>query len=142
MDCTSRLHLATRIHYALLRQLGSGIDVALMLQREMYALDVVNVCLASDDDELARLAEQFVRASALDRSVPSNLLLPPEAREPQAGYQVSGHDASAPRTAPLRPSSPVRPAPVTPFKVRTPLAAVGAWAGHARTAPAAPRARH
>lgn len=141
MDCTRRLHLATRIHDALQRQLGSGIDVALMLQREMYALDVVNVCLASDDDELVRLAEQFACASALDRVGPYNLL-PPQAREPRAPYQVSGQDEPASRTAPVRPSTPVRPTPVTPFKVRTPLAAVSAWAGRGRTVPAAPRARH
>ena len=93
------------------------------------------------DDELVRLAEQFVCASALDRVGPYNLL-PPQAREPRAPYQVSGQDEPASRTAPVRPSTPVRPTPVTPFKVRTPLAAVSAWAGRGRTVPAAPRARH
>ena len=64
MDSTHRLHLATKIHFALLKQLGSGIDVGLMLKRELYALDVLNVCRASDNDELEQLAEQFVQATS------------------------------------------------------------------------------
>ncbi len=63
MDSTYRLHLATRIHFILLRELGSGIDVNLMLKRDLYALDVINVCRASDSDELSRLADQFIAAS-------------------------------------------------------------------------------
>jgi hypothetical protein len=85
MDSTHRLHLATRIHFALLRELGSGIDVGLMLSRDLYALDVINVCRASDNEELEHLAEQFVQAS---RVQPSD-------------------SAAATR--------PVRPRPVTPF---------------------------
>ena len=63
MDTNERLHLATRIHFILLRDLGSGIDVNLMLKRELYALDVINVCRAIDNDELSRLAELFIKAS-------------------------------------------------------------------------------
>ena len=40
MDPTSRLRIATRIHYALLRHLGTGIDVGYMLKREDYAREV------------------------------------------------------------------------------------------------------
>lgn len=69
---THRLQIATRIHFALLRELGSGIDVGLMLSRELYALDVLNVCRASENEELERLAEQFVHAS-LPRPVASPL---------------------------------------------------------------------
>jgi hypothetical protein len=87
MDSNHRLHLATRIHFALLRELGSGIDVGLMLSRDLYALDVINVCRASDNEELEHLAEQFVRASRV---------------QPADG-------AAATRPA------PVRPRPVTPF---------------------------
>ena len=62
MDSNDRLHLATRIHFILLRELGSGIDVNLMLKRDLYALDVINVCRASDNEELIRLADLFVKA--------------------------------------------------------------------------------
>ncbi|MFN3298028.1 hypothetical protein [Caldimonas sp.] len=72
---THRLQIATRIHFALLRELGSGIDVGLMLSRELYALDVLNVCRASENEELERLAEQFVHAS-----LPRPLAVPPSTR--------------------------------------------------------------
>ncbi|MFN3415075.1 MAG: hypothetical protein ACK4ZD_02015 [Caldimonas sp.] len=76
---THRLQIATRIHFALLRELGSGIDVGLMLSRELYALDVLNVCRASENEELERLAEQFVQASA-----PRPLVPPPPTRSTPA----------------------------------------------------------
>jgi hypothetical protein len=63
MDPTSRLRIATRIHYALLRQLGTGIDVGYMLKREDYAREVLYVCEGSGDPELASLARKFERAS-------------------------------------------------------------------------------
>ena len=52
MDANHRLHLATKLHFGLLRHLGEGIDIGAMLKREDYALDVINVCLACDDAEL------------------------------------------------------------------------------------------
>ncbi len=64
MDANHRLHLATKIHFGLLRHLGEGIDIGAMLKREDYALDVINVCLACDDAELRGLAESFRGASA------------------------------------------------------------------------------
>ncbi|GIX23035.1 MULTISPECIES: hypothetical protein [Caldimonas] len=64
MDAQSRrLQIATRIHFTLLRELGSGIDVGLMLSRERYALDVLHVCRASENEELERLAEEFAQIS-------------------------------------------------------------------------------
>jgi hypothetical protein len=63
MDPTSRLRIATRIHYALLRNLGTGIDVGYMLKREDYAREVLYVCEGSGDAELASLARKFERAS-------------------------------------------------------------------------------
>jgi hypothetical protein len=63
MDPTSRLRIATRIHYALLRHLGTGIDVGYMLKREDYAREVLYVCEGSGDPELAALARKFERAS-------------------------------------------------------------------------------
>jgi hypothetical protein len=63
MDPTSRLRIATRIHYALMRQLGSGIDVGHMLKREDYAREVLYVCEGSGDPELMSLARKFALAS-------------------------------------------------------------------------------
>lgn len=63
MDSNTRLRIATRIHYALLRHMGSGIDVGYMLKREDYAREVVYVCEGSGDAELMSLARRFERAS-------------------------------------------------------------------------------
>jgi hypothetical protein len=63
MDPTSRLRIATRIHYALLRHLGTGIDVGYMLKRDDYAREVLYVCEGSGDPELAALARKFEQAS-------------------------------------------------------------------------------
>ena len=63
MDPTSRLRIATRIHYALLRHLGTGIDVGYMLKREDYAREVLYVCEGSGDPELASLGRKFERAT-------------------------------------------------------------------------------
>lgn len=112
MDSKHRLQLATLIHEALLRRFGSGIDVALMLQRERYALDVVNICLASDDDELADLAKAYVRAAALD--VGSAAILEPSAAcEPQGRHEAE-----------QAPARPVPLAPLAPFRVRRPVLAM------------------
>jgi hypothetical protein len=64
MDETTnaQLLLATRIHHALLRHLGSGIDVGAMLTREGYAREVLYVCEGCGDAELKALGEQFKRA--------------------------------------------------------------------------------
>ena len=63
MDETTntQLLLATRIHHALLRHLGSGIDVGAMLAREGYAREVLYVCEGCGDAELKALGEQFMR---------------------------------------------------------------------------------
>ena len=54
-----RLQLATRIHYALLRELGLGIDVGRLLKQPLYARDVLLVCDACEGNDLPRLARGF-----------------------------------------------------------------------------------
>jgi hypothetical protein len=54
-----RLQLATRIHYALLRELGGGIDVGRLLKQPLYARDVLLVCDACSGNDLPRLAKAF-----------------------------------------------------------------------------------
>jgi len=63
MNPNNRLRIATRIHYGLLRHMGSGIDVGYMLKREDYAREVLYVCEGSGDAELMSLARQFERAT-------------------------------------------------------------------------------
>jgi hypothetical protein len=63
MDPTSRLRIATRIHFALLRHMGAGIDVGYMLKRADYAREVLYVCEGSGDAELFALMRKFEHAS-------------------------------------------------------------------------------
>ena len=66
MDHNTRLRIATRIHFALLRHLGEGVDVALMLKQESQAREVLWVCEASGDPELVALGRQYQRAATLE----------------------------------------------------------------------------
>jgi hypothetical protein len=61
----TRLRIATRIHFALLRHLGEGIDVGTMLKNDAEAREVLWVCEACGDAELLALARQYVRAGML-----------------------------------------------------------------------------
>ncbi|MCW5656074.1 MAG: hypothetical protein KIT60_00100 [Burkholderiaceae bacterium] len=54
-----RLQLATRIHYALLRELGHGIEIGRLLKQPLYARDVLLVCDACRGNDLPRLARAF-----------------------------------------------------------------------------------
>ena len=55
----SRLQIATKIHFFLLRELGQGIEVEKMLNQPLYARDVLLVCDACPGTELVRLAALF-----------------------------------------------------------------------------------
>ena len=62
MDPNTRLRIATRIHFLLLRHLGEGVDVATMLKNDNEAREVLWVCEGSGDRELMSLARQYRRA--------------------------------------------------------------------------------
>jgi hypothetical protein len=66
VDLNTRLRIATRIHFALLRHLGEGVDVALMLKNESQAREILWVCEASGDAELVALGRQYQRALTLE----------------------------------------------------------------------------
>ena len=67
MNANTRLQIATRIHFALLRHLGEGIDLGAMLKRPSEAREVLWVCEASGDAELVALARQYQRTVALEQ---------------------------------------------------------------------------
>jgi len=71
MDSDTQLRLATRIHSALLRYLGTGIDVASMLSRKSYAREVIYVCSGCSDPELNALAKEYVGARKAAREARS-----------------------------------------------------------------------
>jgi hypothetical protein len=59
LDTTIRLRIATRIHFALLRQYGEDVAVGTLLKNEVAAREALWVCEASAKQELVALARQF-----------------------------------------------------------------------------------
>jgi hypothetical protein len=61
LDPTSRLRIATRIHFALLRQLDEAVEVRDLLDGTADGREALWVCEASGDAELAALARELGR---------------------------------------------------------------------------------
>ena len=64
MDATNRLRIATRIHFALLRQYGEQVAVSTLLADGADAREALWVCEASGLRELTSLAAQLKAAAA------------------------------------------------------------------------------
>lgn len=94
MDPQLRRQLAHRIHLALLRELGQGIDVRQMLGSTLYARDVLLVCSAYPATELRRLGERFSQASA--ELIEGRATPPAVAASDSSGFAVSRPPASKP----------------------------------------------
>lgn len=62
LDPNTRLRIATRIHFALLRQYGEDVAVSTLLAGEGDAREALWVCEASGDDELVGLVRQLKSA--------------------------------------------------------------------------------
>ena len=58
-----QFHLASRIHFALLRQYGEDVGVASLLSGSPESREALWVCEASDDRDLVELATQFKRSA-------------------------------------------------------------------------------
>ncbi|MEX8517564.1 MAG: hypothetical protein AB3X44_03470 [Leptothrix sp. (in: b-proteobacteria)] len=63
MQTTSRPHLAQQLHDLLLHEMGEHIDINLLLGPPEYARAVLSLCRTCGSAQLARLGEQFARAS-------------------------------------------------------------------------------
>ncbi|CAN5855025.1 hypothetical protein BH11PSE8_BH11PSE8_31030 [soil metagenome] len=66
MDPTTRLRIATRIHFALLRHFGEDVGIQALLDGNANAREALWVCEACGVAELVILARQFNHAQALD----------------------------------------------------------------------------
>jgi hypothetical protein len=89
-----RFRLATRIHFALLRQYGEDVDVAALLKGSAEGREALWVCEASNDRELVELVagssawqrcrRARPRPSRLwkPRKTPSGLATPPASARP------------------------------------------------------------
>jgi len=60
----SRLQIATRIHFFLKRELGTGIDIEAMLEQPAYAGAVLRLCDKARGTDLEKLGCQFRVATA------------------------------------------------------------------------------
>jgi hypothetical protein len=81
MSAAQRQRIAQRIHTELLQELDQGIDVKRMLAQPLYARDVLLVCDAMRDTDLARLAEQYRSASVVDEEPTTRPSLWPDSQQ-------------------------------------------------------------
>ncbi len=63
MDTATRLRLATRIHFALLRHYGQKVEISELMKAEGEVREAIWVCEASGDRELAAMARQLRMAN-------------------------------------------------------------------------------
>jgi len=87
----SRLQLATRIHFLLLRELGEGIRIERLLRDRLYTRDVLLVCDAVKSRELNALATRF-RDALENRPLRAEAARTPQATpwaEDTSGFGVS-----------------------------------------------------
>ncbi|HSN33565.1 MAG TPA: hypothetical protein VLU41_12840 [Ideonella sp.] len=98
MEPTSheQLLLATRIHHALMRYLGSGIDVGRMVQSEDYAREVLFVCEGCGDVELKSLGEQFKRVRGPFEPLRDEPLPAFDDEPPDSGFDLPAAEPAAP----------------------------------------------
>lgn len=87
-QAANRLRIATKLHFAVRRYLGEGLDVGAMLKDTAYAAEVLHVCRGSRDPELCALADQFEAAPRFEP-------VPPR----QAPAATHGHGHPAPQDA-------------------------------------------
>ena len=60
----ARLQIAARIHFFLLKELGTGIDVEGMLKAPHYAREVLDICDRARGTRLHQLGQDFRRVTA------------------------------------------------------------------------------
>ena len=102
----NRFRLATRIHFALLRQYGEDVDVGALVKGSLEAREALWVCEASNDRELVDLAAQFKRLASTPAQ-PKRITEPVDAPQDAAwARNTSGFGASM-----LPDLDPPRPAP-------------------------------
>ena len=68
MDTSKRLHIATRIHFALLRQYGEHVEIGSLLKGGAEAREALWVCEASGDAALVALARQLKQVARAERA--------------------------------------------------------------------------
>jgi len=104
---STRLQIAARIHFLLLKELGEGIRVERLLRDRLYARDVLLVCDAIKLPELNTLAREF--REAIEHRPTSHAAAAAAAAAPQAApwaADTSGFGVSLPASDPPKASEP------------------------------------
>jgi hypothetical protein len=114
VDTSTRLRLATRIHFALLRHYGHRVEIGDLMKAEGEVREAIWVCEASGDTELATMARQLREANdapAAPGRVPQDTAWASDT----SGFGVSGPAeldvAAETPTSWLKPSTWVRRGP-------------------------------
>ena len=72
MNATAHLHLATRMHFALLRHYGQKVEIGELMKADGEVREAIWVCEASGDPELAAMAQDLRRANEAPGRVPQD----------------------------------------------------------------------
>lgn len=104
LDTTSRLRIAARIHFALLRQFGENVAISTLLEDADAAREALWVCDASGNADLVALAKQFRAAPpAMPEIEPAGTVAQDLAwAADTSGFGMSRLPGSAPPTRPAK----------------------------------------
>jgi len=83
VDTSTRLRIATRIHFALLRHYGAKVEIGALMKAEGDVREAIWVCEASGDAELATLARQLRLANDEGAAAATAVATAPVASTPQ-----------------------------------------------------------
>jgi hypothetical protein len=83
VDTSTRLRIATRIHFALLRHYGAKVEIGALMKAEGDVREAIWVCEASGDAELAEMARQLRLANEAEAAPARPAAAAPVAATPQ-----------------------------------------------------------
>jgi hypothetical protein len=84
VDTSTRLRIATRIHFALLRHYGAKVEIGALMKAEGDVREAIWVCEASGDAELAAMARQLRLANDEEAAPVAPVATAPVATAPVA----------------------------------------------------------
>ena len=107
MDTSSRLRIATRIHFALLRHYGEKVEIGALMKGEGDVHEALWVCEASGDPELAAMARQLKLASRAEagRVRPAAAAAGPSPQDAAWSHNTSGFGVSRPMGLEAKPAA-------------------------------------
>ena len=101
MESHTRLSLAIRIHFALLRHYGEDVPVSTLIADEAEAREALWVCEASGLADLMQLAKAF---RAMPKSMPAAAARGAAPQELAWGHDTSGFGITQPPPVALEPN--------------------------------------